>query len=90
MSVGNELSQIDMAVKVTRIETLMEDMHTRLFGNGQPGELAKIATRMDKQDDEIDALKETKAHAKGVMWAFGALFTALGGSQLWHLFSKRY
>lgn len=78
----------DESQKLTRVETMLEDMHLRLFGNGQPGELAKLGTRMDAMDDEIDGLKETKAHAKGAMWALGALFTALGGTEVWHVFKK--
>lgn len=78
----------DDTERLGRIEYMIEDMHTRLFGNGQPGELDKLSTRLSVMDTEIDELKETKAHAKGAMWMVGALFTMLGGTELWHLFRK--
>lgn len=78
----------DETHQLTRVATMVEDMHVRLFGNGQPGELAKLGVRMDKMDTDIDELKETRAHAKGFVWAIGTLFTALGGTEIWHLFRK--
>jgi hypothetical protein len=34
--------------RIASIETLVGDMHTRLFGNGQPGELEGIRGRLTK------------------------------------------
>lgn len=80
-----QIQRVD-AEKIGRIEYMVEDMHHRLFGNGQPGELTKISERMDLQDKEIDKFKVSQARAKGVVWAISAMFTAVGGRELWKYF----
>lgn len=81
--------QRDDTVNIGKIAYMVEDMHHRLFGNGQPGELDRIAVRLNVMDEEIEEIKRDKARAKGAIWALSALFTALGGGQLWHIFSKK-
>ncbi len=77
---------LTQAQQITRTMTIVEEMHTRLFGNGQPGELDKLGKRLETLDGEIETLKETRAHVKGVIWTIGVLFTAMGGTELWHIF----
>jgi hypothetical protein len=36
--------------RIASIETLVGDMHTRLFGNGQPGELEGIKARLTRME----------------------------------------
>ena len=35
-----------LEVTVARIDTTVADMHGRLFGNGQPGEIEKLRSRV--------------------------------------------
>ena len=61
---------IQQAQTLARIETLVEEMHGRLFGNGQPGELDKI-------DGRLDNLESTRSFAKGALYVLYGLVSAL-------------
>lgn len=60
----------DQAADLIRTKTLVEDMHHRLFGNGQPGII-------EKQDKRIKTLEEVEAKGKGAMWTFGIIGTVI-------------
>ncbi len=81
--------QLNAAAKISSIETIVKDMHVRLFGNGQPGELTRIGSRIADVEKDLDTLKEDRAKAKGVLWTLTGLFTALGGTEIWHMFTKK-
>lgn len=59
--------QLENARRVARIETLVEDMHTRLFGDEDTGEIPKLKRRMA-------SMERTQHVARG---AFGAITVAL-------------
>lgn len=72
----------EQVADLVRTKTLVEDMHHRLFGNGQPGIL-------DKQDRRIKTLEEVEAKGKGVIWTVGIIVTVIeivvhAGGKLWH------
>lgn len=46
---------------LVRTKTLVEDMHHRLFGNGQPGIIATMDSRVEK-------LETVKHKGQGVLW----------------------
>lgn len=46
----------------------IKELKTRLFGNGQPGELTRMR-------DEIDELKSALNKSKGALWVMGSLTT---------------
>ncbi len=60
------------AQSIARIETLVGQMHDRLFGNGQPGALDKLDARLNK----IEAIK---AQSQGALYVLYALVTGLAG-----------
>jgi len=82
-------TQLSQAQQITRTMTMVEEMHHRLFGNGHPGELAQLDTRITTLDKDVDDLKQSKSQAKGAFWALSGLFTLLGGTQIWSFFFKR-
>ena len=63
--------QIDNARRVARIETLVEDMHTRLFGDEDTGDIPKIKQRITK-------LETSHALAKGSIYVISALVSFIG------------
>lgn len=70
--------RIQQAERLARIETLCEDMHTRLFGDGRPGVLESL-------DERVDHLERTEAKAKGALGVISALVTALFGTLVTHM-----
>ena len=67
----------DQVERLVRIETLLDDLHHTLMGNGQPGKIADL-------DKDIAELKETHQKIKGAIWIMGILFTiAVTALQLW-------
>lgn len=60
--------QIDQAKSIAKIEVMVTDMHERLFGNGQPGELDKLSKR-------VTSLEHDRSVAKG---GFAVLTTFVG------------
>ena len=75
-------NDLDMAVSLARIETIVQRLESRLLGNGQPGEI-------DKLDKRTTSLESVAYKAKGAFWAFSALITSLGGALLQHLWKGR-
>lgn len=67
-----ESFKLEVTQSMTRQETLMENMSTRLFGgNGQTGALlflteqhSKLAEKIDHKTDELDTKIDTKADDK--------------------------
>lgn len=62
-------------------ETLVRFDH-QLFGNGQPGKLTIM-------DQRLDSLDTTRSKVKGALSALAAVVTAIGGTELYHLFFGR-
>lgn len=57
-----------MASRLARVETMVEEIHHRLLGNGQPGEI-------DKMKEDISSLKSSRTWVKGVATALGVIIT---------------
>jgi len=56
----------DLRVVVVRIDTTVADMHHKLFGNGQPGELDKLHGRVSAVSDRVDSLENFKWKLVGI------------------------
>jgi hypothetical protein len=69
----------EIATRLTAIETVLGRMEHRLFGNGQPGELSLIHSRLDE-------VEETHATAKGAFAVLSFLITLIGGGEILHWF----
>jgi len=67
---------------LTEIKTTLERIDHQLFGNGQPGELAVLKTR-------LNLIEEFRSTIKGALGALAALITFIGGATLWHLISGK-
>jgi hypothetical protein len=65
-----------------RIDSRVDDMHDRLFGNGQPGFVATTETR-------LKSLENTEAKARGAFYTLSILFTMLTTGFGLHLFKGR-
>lgn len=64
------MTEIELQLTVARIDENVQDMHHRLFGNGQPGEL-------QQQDDRLTELEASWNKFRGVLWTLGALVSLL-------------
>ena len=62
-------------------ETLTRFDH-QLFGNGQPGKLTVV-------DDRLGVLETFKSTAKGAIGTISAIISAVGLTELFHLFAGR-
>ncbi len=60
-------------------KTLVKEMHHYLFGNGQPGIIKEIQTK-------IDRLEKTKSRSEGVLWALSAIVSFIGLTDIIKLF----
>lgn len=67
----------DMLIEVS---TLMREMHGRLFGNGQPGEIDKI-------NKEVRGLTNYRNRLIGAVSTITFLLLAFGGILLAHILS---
>lgn len=63
--------EMDQVQRLARIEAIVEDMHHRLFGNGQPGEVQTIK-------DDVSSLKSSRSWVKGGIAVLGFLVGADG------------
>jgi len=66
-------SQDPTAVQIARIDEIVQNIHYRLFGNGQPGELALLSKRQDVSENFI-------AMTKGALVVIGTIITIMGGA----------
>jgi hypothetical protein len=62
----------DKLERLTRIETIVTNLQTRLLGNGQPGELQKL-------DDRMRILEDGRSRVLGVLAAVSFVVVVLGG-----------
>jgi len=58
-----------MSDRVTRTETLVGELHTRLLGNGQPGVIKEL-------QDDVDVLKARQNYLAGISASVGTLIGA--------------
>lgn len=77
----------DLAHTLGRIEATLERFDQtldrfdhRLFGNGQPGEITELGSR-------LGVLENFKSYIKGGFAALGGLVTLVGGAEIYQLFS---
>ena len=85
----NQQTNDELARTLGRIEATLEKFDEtlgrfehRLFGNGQPGELMKLSSR-------LDIIEEFTSVVKGGFSTLAALVALLGGTELYHLFFGR-
>ena len=71
--------QIENARKVARIETLVEDMHTRLFGDEDTGEIPKLKRRMAN-------MERTQHVARGAFGVMSLVLSFIGWPYIRNLF----
>jgi hypothetical protein len=64
--------------QLARIVAVVEDMHHRLFGNGQPGELADLKNR-------ASSLEEFKNKVLGALIIIATGITVIGTALFTHL-----
>lgn len=76
---NNPQHDTDMAERLMRIETIVERLESRLLGNGQPGELDLMRTR-------LYMLEKLEAKGRGALWIVGLIISALTGGGLIHIF----
>ncbi len=65
--------------RIAVIEQMVGDLTSQLLGNGQPGKLAHIDNRLEKQDERIITLEKWRSGWGGVMTAIGVL-ASIGGA----------
>ena len=65
-----ELSQSEIATRLAVIETVLNQMNDRLFGNGQPGEISALKARMAK----LESWFWRAAGGGGVLFALAYIF----------------
>lgn len=74
------MTQEEQSEAITRIETTVIFMKEQLLGNGQPGQLTVLRSR-------VDAIEEFRSVIKGAFAVIAALITMIGGAVITHLFS---
>lgn len=79
--------QLDIAVKVGKTETMVADMHARLFGNGQPGLLDKLDEKIELLDDRVVDLEHSKNKVLGGVTVIGALASWAGWAHVREFFT---
>lgn len=70
---------------------IVSDIHTRLFGNGQPGELDKMSTLIDQSIKAVDTrLKRQESFSNKIRGALAIVLTVIGvmGAEIMHLLGK--
>lgn len=67
--------EIEQVQTIARVETLVLDMHHRLFGNGQPGVLAEFEKRLATVET---ARSELRGVARFMRWSLVAAPAVLG------------
>ena len=65
---------------VAKIETVVNDMHARLFGNGQPGII-------QEHGESLNALYNFKNRVIGALIIIAVMVSALGITKIISLFS---
>ena len=70
-----------IAIDIAKIQTTLDRMERDLMGNGQPGRIARLETRMALVED-------FESKAKGVIAIVSLGTTAIGGFLAKHLFGK--
>jgi hypothetical protein len=72
-----------MQTSLARVEQKQDDMRKELFGNGQPGRLAKLELKLDRVDEDV--IEHTRQISNARTWAAGAIATivALAGGVEW-------
>lgn len=73
------------ALQLGRIDTLVSDMHHRLFGNGQPGIVAEYNSRLSELEAQKNRVEGAIKFVK-----FAAVITPLlvGGAELYRIWLK--
>lgn len=71
------------------MKTTLERMDHELFGNGQPGRLKELDTKIQDLDDKVEDHERFKSYIKGSFATLSLIITALGGTELYHLFFGR-
>ncbi len=70
-----------IAVMLNTMKTTLDRIDHELLGNGQPGRVAKIETRLTD-------IEQFEFQAKGVIAGLGVVITAVGAFVAKHIFGK--
>lgn len=73
-----ETEYTDMVRRLASIDEKVSLMNSRLFGNGQPGEIQKHDTRLTAAEVFID-------RATGALWLMGGIMSLVTGSEVLRL-----
>jgi hypothetical protein len=73
------MTEVQLTETVVRIDETLSRMYSRLFGNGQPGEI-------EKHDNRLRDLEEFRSRTYGGLVIVSLLVTLIGGVLLAHLF----
>lgn len=81
----------EQARELTETAVLVREMHTRLFGNGQPGEIDKLHMKLDQHKTQNDArfenLETWSSRTKGAISVLATILSFLGWPYVVKLFS---
>ena len=73
----------DKIERLTRIETIVTNLQTRLLGNGQPGELQKLDTRIagvrEGFEVRLKVLEDGRSRTLGGLYVISLVVLLLGG-----------
>lgn len=69
----------DVLSRLATIESIVSRLEYRILGNGQPGELEKL-------DSRIGRLEEVEDKGRGAFWVIGVLLSILTGTQVIQFF----
>lgn len=73
--------------RLARIEVVLTNIEKRLFGNGHPGELGQLHTRLDVHNKRLTSLEMWRWWIAGVALGLG-IASGIGISQLIEGFTK--
>ena len=76
----------DQSELLISIKTTLDRMDHELFGNGQPGKLRELDTKIQLLDDRVESHERFKSYIKGTFAAISTIVSALGVTEFYHLF----
>ena len=72
---AKRVTNADIQSQLAVTHNTVLDMHHRLFGNGQPGEIEKLNTRISSTNDRVGKLENWRWYLLG---AVAAVSTTIG------------
>jgi hypothetical protein len=78
----SDKEQINIEVRLARIDEIVQRMDHELLGNGQPG-------RIQKAEDRLAELEKSASWSRGAGWVIGTLLTLLSGTSVYELVARK-